>query len=135
MKNLTDFAKESLTKRYQVDEIDLDKFKEIAEKIGNDRDGLGAAVAEIKSHLVSLILSKMFNTSVWSVELQFKSWNDEKPKGPVFDERIEKILAANFNMFTTDELTYLAPKKVPKATVKRWLKDDGYGTVENPMYD
>ena len=38
-------------------------------------------------------------------------------------------------MFTTDELTYLAPKKVPKATAKRWLKDDGYGTVENPMYD
>ena len=52
MRNLVELVKEAMTKRYQVDEIDLDKFKEIAEKIGNDRDGLGAAVAEIKSHLV-----------------------------------------------------------------------------------
>ena len=129
MKNLVELIEESYDylKRYKVDEIDLDKFKEIAEKIGNDKSGLGAAVAVMKSDVVSYILSKMYNTSTWSVELQFKTWNTRKPVGPVYSDEIEQILNDNFNVFETDEITYLAPKKTPKATVKRWLNDDGHG--------
>ena len=69
----------------------------------------------------------MYNTSTWSVELQFKTWNTRKPVGPVYSDEIEQILNDNFNVFETDEITYLAPKKTPKATVKRWLNDDGHG--------
>ena len=129
MKNLVELIEESYDylKRYKVDEIDLGKFKEIAEKIGNDKSGLGAAVAVMKSDVVSYILSKMYNTSMWSVELQFKTWNTKKPVGPVYSDEIEQILNDNFNVFETDEITYLAPKKTPKATVKRWLNDDGHG--------
>ena len=132
MKNLIEYIKEEMIKRYQVKDIDIKKFKEIAEKIGNDRDGLGAGVAEIKSELVSTILGKMFDEQPWSVELQFKDWSDEIPKGPIYDDEIENILYDNFNFFTTKNLTYLAPKKTPKSTVKRWLADDFVGTMENP---
>ena len=74
----------------------------------------------------------MFNTSRWSVELNTKSWSTKVPVGPIYDEEIEKILFDNFNVFTTSEITYLAPKKTAKATVKRWLSDDYIGTMENP---
>ena len=132
MKNLIDYIKEGYVTRYKVTDIDIDKFKEIAEKIGNDRDGLGAAVAQVKDDLVSTILGKMFNEQPWNVKLQSKDWSDEIPKGPIYDVEIEKILHDNFNFFTTKNLTYLAPKKVSKASVKRWLADDFVGTMENP---
>lgn len=134
MKDLKSFVREGLIKRYNVEDIDIDEFKKIAEKIGNDRDGLGAAVAEMKSHLVSYILSKMFDKNSWSVELQFKSWSDKIPVGPIYDDEIEKILHDNFNFFPTNEITYLAPKKTPKAAVKRWLADDYIGTMEKPNW-
>ena len=127
MKSLTEYINEVHVTRYKVTDIDIDKFKEIAEKIGNDKDGLGAGVAKIKDELVSTILGKMFNKQSWSVELQFKTWNTRKPVGPVYPDEIEQILNDNFNVFETDEVTYLAPKKTPKATVKRWLNDDGHG--------
>jgi len=132
MKNLIDYIKEEYVTRYKVTDIDIDKFKEIAKKIGNDRDDLGAGIAEIKSELVSTILGKMFNKQSWNVELQFKDWSEKIPKGPIYDDEIEKILHDNFNFFTTKNLTYLAPKKTPKSTVKRWLADDFVGTMENP---
>lgn len=132
MKSLTEYIKEGYTKRYNVEDIDIEKFKEITEKIGNDRDGLGASVAKIKSELVSTILGKMFNEQPWAVELKPKNWSNKVPKCPVYDDKIEKILADNFNFFTTKELIYLAPKKTPKSTVKRWLADDFIGTMENP---
>ena len=133
MKDLTGFIREGFTiTKYDVKDIDIEEFKRIAEKIGNDKDGLGAAVAESKSKIVSLILSKMFNTSRWSVELNTKSWGTKVPVGPIYDEEIEKILLDNFNVFTTSEITYLAPKKTQKATVKRWLSDDYIGTMEKP---
>lgn len=134
MKDLTNFLREGLITRYNVEDIDIDEFKKIAEKIGNDRDGLGAAVAEMKSHLVSYILSKMFNKNLWNVELQFKSWSDKIPVGPIYDDEIEKILHDNFNFFPTYEITYLAPKKTPKAAVKRWMSDDYIGTMEKPNW-
>ena len=134
MKNLTGFLREGLITRYNVEDIDVDKFKKIAEKIGNDKDGLGAAVAESKSKIVSLILSKMYNKTPWSVELQFKSWSRTAPVGEIYDDVIEKILADNFNFFTTSEITYLAPKKTPKTAVKRWLSDDYIGTIEKPNW-
>ena len=127
MKSLTEYINEGHVTRYKVTDIDIDKFKEIAEKIGNDKDGLGAGVAKIKDELVSTILGKMFNKQSCSVELQFKTWNTRKPVGPVYPDEIEQILNDNFNVFETDEVTYLAPKKTPKATVKRWLNDDGHG--------
>lgn len=127
MKSLTEYINEEHVTRYKVTDIDIDKFKEIAEKIGNDKDGLGAGVAKTKEELVSTILGKMFNKQSWNVELQFKTWNTRKPVGPVYPDEIEQILNDNFNVFETDEITYLAPKKTPKATVKRWLNDDGYG--------
>lgn len=127
MKSLTEYINEGHVTRYKVTDIDIDKFKEIAEKIGNDKDGLGAGVAKTKEELVSTILGKMFNKQSWSVELQFKTWNTRKPVGPVYPDEIEQILNDNFNVFETDEITYLAPKKTPKATVKRWLNDDGHG--------
>lgn len=127
MKSLTEYINEGHVTRYKVTDIDIDKFKEIAEKIGNDKDGLGAGVAKIKDELVSTIIGKMFNKQSWSVELQFKTWNTRKPVGPVYPDEIEQILNDNFNVFETDEVTYLAPKKTPKATVKRWLNDDGHG--------
>ena len=133
MKDLTGFIREGFTTtRYDVKDIDIEEFKRIAEKIGNDKDGLGATVAESKSKIVSLILSKMFNKSRWSVELNTKSWSTKVPIGPIYDDEIEKILFDNFNVFTTSEITYLAPKKTPKATVKRWLSDDYIGTMEKP---
>ena len=134
MKDLTSFVREGLITRYNVKDIDIDEFKKIAEKIGNDKDGLGATVAEMKSHLVSYILSKMFNKNSWNVELQFKSWSDKIPVGPIYDDEIEKILHDNFNFFPTREITYLAPKKTSKASVKRWLSDDYIGTMEKPNW-
>ena len=127
MKSLTEYINEGHVTRYKVTDIDIDKFKEIAEKIGNDKDGLGAGVAKTKEELVSTILGKMFNKQSWNVELQFKTWSNKVPKGPVYPDEIEQILNDNFNVFETDEITYLAPKKTPKATVKRWLNDDGHG--------
>ena len=127
MKSLTEYINEGHVTKYKVTDIDIDKFKEIAEKLGNDKDGLGAGVAKTKEELVSTILGKMFNKQSWNVELQFKTWNTRKPVGPVYPDEIEQILNDNFNVFETDEITYLAPKKTPKATVKRWLNDDGHG--------
>ena len=134
MKDLTSFVREGLITRYDVKDINIDEFKKIAEKIGNDKDGLGAAVAESKSKIVSLILGKMFNKNSWTVELNIKSWSTKVPVGPIYDEEIEKILFDNFNFFTTSEITYLAPKKTPKTTVKRWLSDDYIGTMEKPNW-
>ena len=134
MKDLTNFLREGLTTRYNVEDIDIEEFKRIAEKIGNDKDGLGAAVAESKSKIVSLILGKMFNKTTWTVELNIKSWSTKVPVGPIYDEEIEKILFDNFNFFTTSEITYLAPKKTSKASVKRWLSDDYIGTMEKPNW-
>jgi hypothetical protein len=94
----------------------------------------GAAVAESKSKIVSLILGKMFNKTPWTVELNIKSWSTKVPVGPIYDEEIEKILFDNFNFFTTSEITYLAPKKTPKTAVKRWLSDDYIGTMEKPNW-
>lgn len=130
MKKLIERILEGYVTRHQLKDIDIDEFRKIAEKIGNDRDGLGAAVANTKSDLVGWILSKMKGGQSWSHELQFKSWN----KGPIYDDEIEKILHDNFNFFTTKELTYLAPKKTSKAAVKRWLGDDFIGTMENPNW-
>lgn len=119
MKDLTGFIIEGFTiTKYDVKDIDIEEFKRIAEKIGNDKDGLGATVAESKSKIVSLILSKMFNTSRWSVELNTKSWSTKVPVGPIYDDEIEKILLDNFNVFTTSEITYLAPKKDSKSNSK-----------------
>lgn len=134
MKDLKSFVREGLIKRYNVEDIDIDEFKKIAEKIGNDKDGLGAAVAESKSKIVSLILSKMYNKTPWTVELNIKSWSDKIPVGPIYDDEIEKILHDNFNFFPTNEITYLAPKKTPKTAVKRWLSDDYIGTMEKPNW-
>lgn len=134
MKNLTNFLREGLITRYDVKDIDIEEFKRIAEKIGNDRDGLGAVEAESKNKMVSFILSKMFNKTPWSVELQFKSWCTTPPYHPIYDDEIEKILFDNFNFFKTSEILYLAPKKTPKAAVKRWLSDDYRGTMENPNW-
>lgn len=134
MKDLTCFLREGLITRYDVKDIDIDEFKKIAEKIGNDKDGLGATVAESKSKIVSLILGKMFNKTPWTVELNIKSWSTKVPVGPIYDEEIEKILFDNFNFFTTSEITYLALKKTPKTAVKRWLSDDYIGTMENPNW-
>jgi hypothetical protein len=134
MKDLTSFVREGLITRYDVKDIDIDEFKKIAEKIGNDKDGLGAAVAESKSKIVNSILGKMFNKTPWSVELQFKSWCTTPPSHPIYDDEIEKILFDNFNFFKTSETLYLAPKKTPKAAVKRWLSDDFRGTMENPNW-
>lgn len=134
MKDLTSFVKEGLTTRYELKDIDIDEFKKIAEKIGNDKNGLGAAVAETKSKIVNLILSKMYNKTPWSVELQFKSW-DRDVSEPIYDDEIEKILADNFNFFKTKGgALYLAPKKTSKASVKSWLTDDYRGTMENPYW-
>lgn len=131
---MKEFASGGLITRYKLEDININEFKKIAEKIGNDKDGLGAAVAESKSKIVSLILSKMFNKTPWSVELQFKSWSRTLPVGEIYDNVIEKILADNFNTFTTKEITYLAPKKTSKASVKRWLSDDYIGTMEKPNW-
>ena len=131
MKDLTIFLREGLITRYELKDIDIDEFKKIAEKIGNDKDGLGAAVAESKSKIVSLILSKMYNKTPWSVELQFKSW-DRTVSEPIYDDVIEKILFDNFNFFKTRNALYLAPKKTSKSTVKSWLSDDYIGTMEKP---
>lgn len=131
---MKEFTNGSLITRYKLEDINIDEFKKIAEKIGNDKDGLGATVAEMKSHLVSYILSKMFNKNSWSVELQFKSWSDKIPVGPIYDDEIEKILHDNFNFFPTNKITYLAPKKTPKTVVKRWLLDDYIGTMEKPNW-
>jgi type II restriction/modification system DNA methylase subunit YeeA len=131
---MKEFANGSLITRYELEDIDINEFKKIAEKIGNDRDGLGAAVAESKSKIVSLILSKMFNKTPWSVELQFKSWCTTPLSHPIYDDEIEKILADNFNFFKTSETLYFAPKKTSKASVKRWLSDDYRGTMENPNW-
>jgi hypothetical protein len=134
MKSLTNFIREGLITRYNVEDIDIDEFKKIAEKIGNDKDGLGAAVAESKSKIVNSILGKMFNKTPWSVELQFKSWCTTPPSHPIYDDEIEKILFDNFNFFKTSGTLYLAPKKTSKASVKRWLSDDFRGTMENPNW-
>ena len=134
MKELKSFTNGGLITRYNVEDIDIDEFKKIAEKIGNDRDGLGAAVAESKSKIVNSILGKMFNKTPWSVELQFKSW-DRDILEPIYDDEIEKILADNFNFFKTKgRALYLAPKKTSKASVKNWLTDDYRGTMENPYW-
>jgi hypothetical protein len=134
MKDLTSFVREGLTTRYKLEDIDIDEFKKIAEKIGNDKNGLGAAVAESKSKIVNSILGKMFNKTPWSVELQFKSWCTTPPSHPIYDDEIEKILFDNFNFFKTTETLYLAPKKTSKASVKRWLSDDYIGTMEKPNW-
>lgn len=131
MKDLTSFVRESLTTTYKLEDIDIDEFKKIAEKIGNDKNGLGAAVAESKSKIVNSILGRMFNKTSWSVELQFKSW-DKNISEPIYDEVIEKILFDNFNFFKTRGSLYLAPKKTSKSTVKSWLSDDYIGTMEKP---
>ena len=134
MKELTNFLREGLTTTYKLEDIDIEEFKRIAEKIGNDKNGLGAAVAESKSKIVNSILGKMFNKTSWSVELQFKSWCTTPPSHPIYDDEIEKILADNFNFFKTRETLYLAPKKTSKASVKSWLSDDYRGTMENPNW-
>lgn len=131
---MKEFASGSLITRYELEDIDINEFKKIAEKIGNDKDGLGAAVAESKSKIVNSILGKMFNKTPWSVELQFRSWCTTPPSHPIYDDEIEKILADNFNFFKTRETLYLAPKKTSKASVKRWLSDDYSGTMENPYW-
>lgn len=128
MKSLIDRILEGYITRHQLKDINIDEFRKIAEKIGNDRNGLGASVADTKTDIVGWILSKMKGGQSQSHELQFKDWD----KGPIYDDEIEKILHDNFNFFTTKELTYLAPKKTPKATVKRWLGDDFIGTMEDP---
>ena len=102
MKDLTSFVREGLTTKYKVEDIDIDEFKKIAEKIGNDKDGLGATVAESKSKIISLILGKMFNKTPWTVELNIKSWSTKVPVGPIYDEEIEKILFDNFNESMTN---------------------------------
>ena len=134
MKELTSFLREGLTTRYDVKDIDIEEFKRIAEKIGNDKDGLGAAVAESKSKIVNSILGKMYNKTPWSVELQFKSWCTTPPSHPIYDDVIEKILFDNFNFFKTSQTLYLAPKKTRKSIVKSWLSDDFRGTMENPNW-
>lgn len=134
MKELKSFTNGGLITRYNVEDIDIDEFKNIAEKIGNDKDGLGAAVAESKNKIVNSILGKMFNKTPWSVELQFKSWCTTPPSHPIYNDEIEKILFDNFNFFKTRETLYLAPKKTSKASVKRWLTDDYRGTMENPNW-
>ena len=134
MKELTSFLREGLITRYDVKDIDIEEFKRIAEKTGNDKDGLGAAVAESKSKIVNSILGQMFNKTPWSVELQFKSWCTTPPSHPIYDDVIEKILFDNFNFFKTRETLYLAPKKTPKSTVKSWLSDSYTGTMENPNW-
>lgn len=131
---MKEFASGSLITRYKLEDIDINEFKKIAEKIGNDKDGLGAAVAESKKEIVNSILGKMFNKTPWSVELQFRSWCTTPPSHPIYDDEIEKILADNFNFFKTREILYLAPKKTSKASVKRWLSDDYRGTMENPYW-
>lgn len=131
---MKEFANGSLITRYDVKDIDIDEFKKIAEKIGNDKDGLGAAVAETKSKIVSSILGKMYNKTPWSVELNIKSWSRTAPVGEIYDDEIEKILADNFNTFPSGETTYLTPKKTPKTAVKRWLSDDYIGTMEKPNW-
>ena len=133
MKDLTNFLREGLVTTYKLEDIDIDEFKKIAEKIGNDKNGLGAAVAESKSKIVNSILGRMFNKTSWSVELQFKSW-DRDISEPIYDDEIEKILADNFNFFKTRSALYLAPKKTSKASVKSWLSDDYRGTMENPNW-
>ena len=100
MKDLTNFVKEGLTTTYKLEDIDIDEFKKIAEKIGNDKNGLGSAVAESKSKIVNSILGRMFNKTSWSVELEFKSW-DREVSEPIYDDVIEKILFDNFNFFKT----------------------------------
>ena len=132
MKDLTSFIREGLITRYDVKDIDVDEFKKIAEKIGNDKYGLGAAVAASKSKIVNSILGRIFNKKPWSVELQFKSWCTTPPSHPIYDDVIEEILFDNFNFFKTRETLYLAPKKTPKTAVKRWLTDDYIGTMEKP---
>ena len=39
MKELTSFLREGLITRYDVKDIDIEEFKRIAEKTGNDKDG------------------------------------------------------------------------------------------------
>lgn len=131
MKDLTNFVKEGLTTTYKLEDIDIDEFKKIAEKIGNDKNGLGSAVAQSKSKIVNSILGRMFNKTSWSVELQFKSW-DRDISEPIYDDVIEKILFDNFNFFKSRGALYLAPKKTSKSTVKSWLSDDYIGTMEKP---
>ena len=133
MKDLTNFVKEGLTTTYKLEDIDIDEFKKIAEKIGNDKNGLGSAVAQTKSKIVNSILGRMFNKTSWSVELEFKSW-DRNISEPIYDDVIEKILFDNFNFFKTRNALYLAPKKTSKSTVKSWLSDDYRGTMENPNW-
>lgn len=134
MKNIESFIRGRLIDRYELEDIDINEFKKIAEKIGNDKDGLGAAVAETKNKIVNSILGRMFKKTPWSVELQFKSWCTTPPSHPIYDDEIEKILFDNFNFFKTSETLYLAPKKTSKAAVKRWLSDDFIGTMENPNW-
>ena len=131
MKDLTNFLREGLITRYELKDIDIDEFKKIAEKIGNDKNGLGSAVAQSKSKIVNSILGRMFNKTSWSVELEFKSW-DRNVSEPIYDDVIEKILFDNFNFFKSRGALYLAPKKTSKSTVKSWLSDDYIGTMEKP---
>ena len=131
MKDLTSFVIEGLTTTYKLEDIDIDEFKKIAEKIGNDKNGLGSAVAVSKSRIVNSILGRMFNKTYWSVELQSKSW-DRNVSEPIYDDVIEKILFDNFNFFKSRGALYLAPKKTSKSTVKSWLSDDYIGTMEKP---
>ena len=94
MKDLTSFVREGLTTTYKLEDIDIDEFKKIAEKIGNDKNGLGSAVAQSKSKIVNSILGRMFNKTSWSVELQFKSW-DRDISEPIYDDGRDHSVARN----------------------------------------
>lgn len=59
MKSLIDRILEGYITRHQLKDINIDEFRKIAEKIGNDRNGLGASVADTKTDIVGWILSKM----------------------------------------------------------------------------
>lgn len=129
MKSLTQYMYESLYKHYKVEDLDIEKFKEAANKVA--KESFGASVAELKFKLVDEIVEKMNGER--NVSVSAKNYI----KGvPYYGDDIEKILNELFHFVKSKEGNiYLAPKKrTSVAAVKRWLGDDFAGTMENPMY-